>query len=34
MTKILANDGISLSGKESLIAAGYEVDTTMVAQER
>lgn len=34
MTKILANDGISLSGKEKLIAAGLEVDTTTVAQER
>jgi len=34
MTKILANDGISLSGKEKLIAAGLEVDTTTVAQEQ
>jgi D-3-phosphoglycerate dehydrogenase len=34
MTKILANDGISPSGKEKLIAAGFEVDTTTVAQER
>jgi len=34
MTKILANDGISLSGKEKLIAAGCEVDTTTVAQEQ
>jgi D-3-phosphoglycerate dehydrogenase len=34
MTNILANDGISLSGKEKLIAAGCEVDTTTVAQEQ
>jgi D-3-phosphoglycerate dehydrogenase len=34
MTKILANDGISPSGKEKLIKAGFEVDTTTVAQER
>lgn len=34
MVKILANDGISKSGQEALEAAGYEVDTTTVAQER
>jgi D-3-phosphoglycerate dehydrogenase len=32
--KILANDGISASGKEKLEAAGFEVDTTHVAQEQ
>lgn len=34
MVKILANDGISKSGEEALKAAGFEVDTTKVAQER
>lgn len=34
MVKILANDGISKSGQEALEKAGYEVDTTKVAQER
>lgn len=32
--KVLANDGISQSGKEKLEAAGFEVDTTKVAQEQ
>jgi D-3-phosphoglycerate dehydrogenase len=32
--KVLANDGISASGKEKLEAAGFEVDTTHVAQEQ
>ncbi len=32
--KVLANDGISASGKEKLEAAGFEVDTTKVAQEQ
>jgi len=34
MIKVLANDGISKSGEEALKAAGFEVDTTTVAQER
>ncbi|WP_421750200.1 D-2-hydroxyacid dehydrogenase [Croceimicrobium sp.] len=34
MVKILANDGISKSGEEALKAAGFDVDTTKVAQER
>lgn len=34
MVKVLANDGISKSGEEALKAAGYNVDTTTVAQER
>lgn len=34
MVKVLANDGISKSGEEALKAAGYDVDTTTVAQER
>lgn len=34
MIKILANDGISKSGAAALKAAGYDLDTTMVAQER
>ena len=34
MVKVLANDGISKSGEEALKAAGYEIDTTTVAQER
>ena len=34
MVKILANDGISKSGEEALKAAGFEIDTTKVAQER
>lgn len=32
--KILANDGISPAGKERLESAGFEVDTTTVAQEQ
>lgn len=32
--KILANDGISPAGKERLEDAGFEVDTTKVAQEQ
>src|SRR5690606_493268 len=32
--KILANDGISTSGKEALEQAGFEVITTTVAQEQ
>lgn len=32
--KVLANDGISNSGKVALEAAGFEVITTMVAQEQ
>ena len=32
--KILANDGISPSGKSKLEAAGFEVDTTKVAQDQ
>lgn len=32
--KVLANDGISTSGKEMLEAAGFEVITTKVAQEQ
>ncbi|MEQ9262483.1 MAG: D-2-hydroxyacid dehydrogenase [Owenweeksia sp.] len=32
--KILANDGISESGKQKLEANGFEVDTTKVAQEQ
>jgi D-3-phosphoglycerate dehydrogenase len=32
--KILANDGISPAGKEKLESAGFEVDTTKVAQEQ
>lgn len=32
--KILANDGISPAGKEKLEKAGFEVDTTRVAQEQ
>ncbi len=34
MIKVLANDGISKSGEEALVAAGIEVDTSKVAQER
>lgn len=34
MIKILANDGISQAGVDKLTAAGFEVDTTKVAQER
>ena len=34
MAKILANDGISLSGVEALESNGYEVITTNVAQEQ
>ena len=34
MVKVLDNDGISKSGEEALKAAGYDVDTTTVAQER
>lgn len=34
MIKVLANDGISKSGEEALKAAGIEIDTTKVAQER
>ncbi|MCR9154417.1 MAG: NAD(P)-dependent oxidoreductase [Croceimicrobium sp.] len=34
MVKVLANDGISKSGEEALKVAGYDVDTTTVAQER
>lgn len=34
MIKVLANDGISKSGVEALEEAGFEVDTTKVAQER
>ncbi len=32
--KVLANDGISPSGKQKLEAAGFEVDTTTVAQNQ
>lgn len=32
--KILANDGISVSGKEKLLASGFEVIETKVAQEQ
>ena len=32
--KVLANDGISKSGKEALEQAGFEVITTTVAQEQ
>lgn len=32
--KVLANDGISPSGKEKLEAAGFDVDTTTVAQNQ
>ena len=32
--KVLANDGISNSGIEALEAAGFEVNTTTVAQEQ
>ncbi len=32
--KVLANDGISQSGVDALVAAGYEVITTNVAQEQ
>ena len=31
--KVLANDGVSKSGIESLEASGFEVITTTVAQE-
>ena len=34
MAKILANDGISLSGVKALESNGYEVSTTNVAQEQ
>ena len=34
MAKILANDGISISGVEALESNGYEVSTTNVAQEQ
>ena len=34
MAKILANDGISISGLEALESNGYEVSTTNVAQEQ
>jgi D-3-phosphoglycerate dehydrogenase len=34
MIKILANDGISKSGADALKAAGFELDTTTVAQEQ
>ncbi len=34
MIKVLANDGISKSGEDALKAAGIEIDTTKVAQER
>ena len=32
--KVLANDGISKSGINALMAAGFEVNTTTVAQEQ
>ena len=34
MTKVLANDGISQSGIDTLEAAGFEVITQKVAQEQ
>ena len=34
MIKVLANDGISESGKDALIAAGFDISTITVSQEQ
>ena len=34
MIKILANDGISQSGKEALVNAGFDISTMTVSQEQ